>query len=321
MNTTFKGLTTRLTVGFAFPPGICTSQAVVARSFVSHLTIANVINKWWSGVVTLLLGFQALDAATPFTQAIPFTSIEISNGRASGNERLAIDGRTGTFSYLTLSTTLGPQAACLFLGAPTNIDGFAWVKRQQDLDNRGEGHIHSSLSIRISTDPIGTPLGNRRFLPVAGMVSGYAGAFRVQVDAGGSVNSDGTISREFGTGLADGLSISEATYAVSFKPVTNATAILFGFEDIDGFTHYPTVEFYALSAQPTEDLGAVIRVSAVDICWLGSTNQRYQVQYSTDLGSTNWFDLGSAVPGTGTNCVTDSVGETQKKFYRITRVP
>jgi len=69
------------------------------------------------------------------------------------------------------------------------------------------------------------------------------------------------------------------------------------------------------------DLRSTIHCSAVDICWPGRTNQMYQVQYQTNLSDTNWFDFGSAVVGTGANCVTDGINGSVQRFYRVIRVP
>ncbi|HEY9175372.1 MAG TPA: hypothetical protein VI136_24060 [Verrucomicrobiae bacterium] len=70
-----------------------------------------------------------------------------------------------------------------------------------------------------------------------------------------------------------------------------------------------------------EDLLAAIHISALDICWSGRTNQLYQVQYKTNVSDTNWLNFGVAVQGTGSNCVTDGIKDTERRFYRVTRIP
>ena len=69
------------------------------------------------------------------------------------------------------------------------------------------------------------------------------------------------------------------------------------------------------------DLLLNIHASAVDICWAGFTNQMYQVQYRTNSSATNWFNFGSPVQGTGTNCVTDWINGTEQRYYRTIRLP
>ena len=74
--------------------------------------------------------------------------------------------------------------------------------------------------------------------------------------------------------------------------------------------------------QDFSDLLTTIHVSAVDVCWSGHTNQMYQPQYTTDLNSTNWTNLGPQVLGAGDNCITDTnVAGNPKRFYRVIRVP
>lgn len=80
-----------------------------------------------------------------------------------------------------------------------------------------------------------------------------------------------------------------------------------------GSTFIDSLTFTAFSRF---DLLTSIHVSSVDICWPGDTNRIYQVQYSSPL-TTNWVNFGSPVPGNGTNCVTDSVGAVERRFYRI----
>jgi hypothetical protein len=65
------------------------------------------------------------------------------------------------------------------------------------------------------------------------------------------------------------------------------------------------------------DLVAGIRVSAVDICWAGLPGRLYQVEYSSVLTGDAWLKLGDPVLGNGSNCVTDSVSETETRYYRV----
>ena len=81
------------------------------------------------------------------------------------------------------------------------------------------------------------------------------------------------------------------------------------------------IDNVSLERLPDDDLLASIHCSAVDICWAGRTNQLYQVQYRTNLSDTNWFDFGSPLLGTGTNCVTDGINGMEHRFYRVIRVP
>ena len=68
---------------------------------------------------------------------------------------------------------------------------------------------------------------------------------------------------------------------------------------------------------------ATIRCSQVEVCWTSVTNQQYQVQYHSALTTNAWLDLGSPIPGTGTNnCINDPIPAGQpQRFYRILALP
>ena len=68
---------------------------------------------------------------------------------------------------------------------------------------------------------------------------------------------------------------------------------------------------------------ATLRFSQVEVCWTSESNKQYQVQYQSALTTNAWLNLGSPLPGTGTNtCVNDAIprGEPQR-FYRILGTP
>lgn len=58
--------------------------------------------------------------------------------------------------------------------------------------------------------------------------------------------------------------------------------------------------------------------NAVEIGWTSVSGETYRVQYSTNLVSTNWFDIGDPVLSKGgTNFIFDSTRNKDKSFYRI----
>ncbi len=65
-----------------------------------------------------------------------------------------------------------------------------------------------------------------------------------------------------------------------------------------------------------------VQISCVDVCWNSLSNLTYQVQYRSDLTTNQWVNLGSPVPGTGTDmCITDTIKDQPKKFYRVVETP
>jgi hypothetical protein len=58
--------------------------------------------------------------------------------------------------------------------------------------------------------------------------------------------------------------------------------------------------------------------SALEIGFTSLSSETYQVQYATNLLSTNWFDLGNAIIGDGlTNSVLDPITNSAARFYRV----
>jgi hypothetical protein len=66
---------------------------------------------------------------------------------------------------------------------------------------------------------------------------------------------------------------------------------------------------------------AQVRVGCVEVCWASMIDLQYQVQWNATYASTNWFNLGSPVAGTGTElCVTDTP-HGSNRMYRVTILP
>jgi hypothetical protein len=64
-------------------------------------------------------------------------------------------------------------------------------------------------------------------------------------------------------------------------------------------------------------LNPVRNQNQIMLTWTTLTGRSYQLQYSTNLIKTNWFNLGSATNASGsTMSATDSVTNSQR-FYRV----
>lgn len=63
-------------------------------------------------------------------------------------------------------------------------------------------------------------------------------------------------------------------------------------------------------------------VDTLTLTWSAVAGQSYQVQYNSDLSSTNWNELGSAVTATnGIMSVSDGIGPDLQRFYRVVCLP
>ena len=61
--------------------------------------------------------------------------------------------------------------------------------------------------------------------------------------------------------------------------------------------------------------------NAFNFTFSSISNQMYQVQYSTNLSQTNWFNLGGPVMATNSAVTISDGGSAPFKFYRVTLYP
>jgi hypothetical protein len=80
-----------------------------------------------------------------------------------------------------------------------------------------------------------------------------------------------------------------------------------------------------LATSPPVPGDTTLRVSifkAVEVCWPSQTNMTYQLQYVTEVNSTNWTNLGATQQGTGSTLSGfDFLRGRDKRFYRVITVP
>ena len=61
---------------------------------------------------------------------------------------------------------------------------------------------------------------------------------------------------------------------------------------------------------------------SLNLSWSTEAGGTYQLQYNSDLSSTNWFNLGSPLTATGaTLTATDSVTNATQRFYQLALAP
>jgi uncharacterized repeat protein (TIGR03803 family) len=65
-----------------------------------------------------------------------------------------------------------------------------------------------------------------------------------------------------------------------------------------------------------------LKNSTLSLTWSTEAGGKYQLQYNSDLSSTNWASLGNAVIATGSTLdITDSVTNGPQRFYRLALSP
>ena len=129
-----------------------------------------------------------------------------------------------------------------------------------------------------------------------------------------------------------------------FRITTNGDfSTLFAFTGTNGSSPFFLLEspdncFYGTSFYGgMQNCGTVFRLSiprapviqrpvpsgdSLQLTWTSVAGQTYQLQYTSDLNSTNWTDLGSPVLATnGTMSASDNVGTDPRRFYRVVLLP
>lgn len=58
------------------------------------------------------------------------------------------------------------------------------------------------------------------------------------------------------------------------------------------------------------------------VCWPSESGKRYQLQWSPDLGATNWLNLGGPLNGNGSEvCFSDAEPSESVRYYRVETLP
>jgi uncharacterized repeat protein (TIGR03803 family) len=172
--------------------------------------------------------------------------------------------------------------------------------------------------------------------PYAGLVQGSDGYLYGTTYYGGGGIYDGTVFKintncvlttlySFGTILRNGYAAGE-----------NAYAALDGASPYAGLVQGSDGSFYGTtSAGGPGGAGTVFRLTIVpesqavtltngtlSLTWSTEAGGMYQLQYNSDLSSSNWSNLGSAVTATGaTLSTTDSLTNGPQRFYRLALLP
>ena len=63
------------------------------------------------------------------------------------------------------------------------------------------------------------------------------------------------------------------------------------------------------------------QINQVELCWSSQSNSTYQVQYSQDLFTNGWTNLGGSLLATNaTTCIFDFISGPSQRFYRAARL-
>ena len=158
--------------------------------------------------------------------------------------------------------------------------------------------------------------------PFAGLVQGNDGNFYGTTDRG----DFGTVFRISATGALTTLySFHSAKDGGGPQAglVQGSDGNFYGTTDGGGVGGAGTVFRLSVVAPVAPAFQAVtLTNSTLSLTWTTEAGNVYQLQYNSDLASTNWINLGSALTATGTALTfADSISNGPQRFYRLVLLP
>lgn len=164
--------------------------------------------------------------------------------------------------------------------------------------------------------------------PVAGLIRGTDGDFYGTTSGGGNnpyeVGNKGSVFGMSSNGDLRTL-YSFTGYNDGGVPVAELLqgkdGNLYGTTSQGGSAHAGTI-FRLNVAMPLVFQTVMQTNGSLVLTWNAVAGQTYQLQYNSDLTSTNWNDLGSTVAATnGLMTVSDAIGPDPQRFYRVVLLP
>ena len=283
------------------------SVALNSNNVVQSITLPNNAN-----VKVLAITLSNFTAALPGIVAQP-QSLTVTNGNPASFSVTAVG--TPTLHYQWESNGVALANGAGFSGVNNNVLTINPTTTNDDASytvvvNNSLGAVTSS----VATLFVGVPPGiTNQPLPL-NVTNGSPAVF--------TVGATGTPPLAYQwqdnqTNLADGGEISGSTNsALSLAPA--------GANDTGNYDVVVSNAFGSVTSSiVTLDVvfvfnSATLNGNAITFSWTTTPGVNYQVQYTTDLSSSNWINLGG--PITATNAVTtnfDVLGTDPQRFYRI----
>jgi uncharacterized repeat protein (TIGR03803 family) len=126
-----------------------------------------------------------------------------------------------------------------------------------------------------------------------------------------------------GTDLVNGANVSGSTGRIlTLTNITIADAGTYSIVVSNSFGSTPSSGALLTVLFPPVFQTATKSNNSFVLSWSAAQGQKYQLQYKTNLNSTNWFNLGSAITASGgTVSASDLIGSNAQRFYRVILLP
>jgi uncharacterized repeat protein (TIGR03803 family) len=292
--------------------------------------LGNVFRMSANGVLTNLYSFHSYDGALPIAGLVQGRDGYFYGTTEFGN---TIDGDEGSVFRISTNGVL----TNLYFFAIGGDDGYEpWSGLVQGSDGcfygtteqGGPSGIGWGTAFKIDTNGNLSTIysfndGRDGGALVAGLVQGSDGLFYGTTCDGGSYGQyNGTVfSVSANGGLTSMYSFTGGDDGGNPKAglVQGGDGNFYGTTQTGGTYGYGTV--FRLTVLP-EFLALTLTYSMLNLTWSTEAGGLYQLQYNSDLSSSNWINLGSPITGTGPAFSTnDSIMNGSQRFYRVVLSP
>jgi uncharacterized repeat protein (TIGR03803 family) len=278
-----------------------------------------------NGALTSLYSFTGgNDGAEPEAALVQGSDGYIYGTTLLGGARGSYEGYGTVFK---VSTNGALTSLYSFTGS---VDG---AEPQAALMQGTDGYLYGTTPgsvFKISTNGVLTTLssfgGNYRAGGAAGLVLASDGYFYGTADdAGPYTNQDGQCGAIFKIST-NGVLTSLYSFTCGPDGSQPSTGMVQGGDgSFYGTTHSGgqggAGTVFRLTIVP-EIQAVTLKNSTLSLTWSTEAGGKYQLQYNSDLSSTNWASLGNAVIATGSTLdITDSVTNGPQRFYRLALSP
>jgi uncharacterized repeat protein (TIGR03803 family) len=271
-----------------------------------------------NGALTTLVSFANTNGGLPSARLLETgdgdfygtTTIGGTNGGYGTVFKLSANGLLKTL--VSFNNTNGYRP---FAGLVLGDDGYLYGTTRDGGTNGSQGTV-----FKTSTNGVITRLvsfnGANGAQPYAELAKGSDGNFYGTTSRGG-VNNLGTVFMITPSGILTTLvSFANTNGAYPYAGLTQISdGNLYGTTANGGARGKGTVFRFQMPVlmQASKDVDGALKVS-----WRAIVGKTYQVQFNSDLTSTNWNNLGSAITATNAAmAICDSIGSDLQRLYRV----
>jgi uncharacterized repeat protein (TIGR03803 family) len=249
-----------------------------------------------------------------------------TNNNAGTVFKISATGALTTLYSFTGGKDGGSPQAGLVQGSDGNLYGTTYGGGDPNGGN-GNGTVFKISATGALTTLYSFPGGKDGRDPRAGLVQGSDGNF-YGTTVGGGTNLAGTVFKISATGALTTLYVftggKDGAYpSAGLGLVQGSDGNFYGTTYGGGIGGGGTVFRLSVVAPPAPAFQAVtLTNSTLSLTWTTEAGNVYQLQYNSDLDSTNWINLGSALTATGTALTfADSISNGPQRFYRLVLLP